>query len=603
MTRLWQTHRLFRAARGPIHVDLEEGLKSDPRKLTFNESLKLGYGEHCEVRLDGESGPEEVCSLERARGPYRLWVAPGTSGSEGNIEVLVDGHRVTGATQDLQPGACVEIFDRRNERHYRMILEPSTATPVRLRYLAYIVLTLTISGILGAVYFYTSLQSTRSQLAVTEQRLHRAESDVERARGSLQIVEQHLIEAQGEFGAAVHKLRQAQSVSERAIRSEFDLRLAALTEHTQADLARLSEQDNEAREHLRIEARAQVAAIREELEDRMVSTYQEFKRVEERLIRTLGSRLEAMEPTSTRFKRVLQNVRGSILFIRTTYEMEFLRTGQIVSQQSFGSGFLVSENGLAMTARHVMFPWLYENRLQVLVVLGLVKIREDSVRWSMWTHDQQILEGEDESGERIFNTDTGWNSSAEDRALQHLYSPPLHFTEEQVEAPVGSVTISVPVPGSDDVAVVQLMQFTEPVVSRTLTQSAPESLDEALAVGYPLSRLEDGRTVPQGVTGFVRRLTEDMLELNTTLNPGLSGGPIFNRSGDIIGMGIGIFQSEAYGLAVRARDLRRVLEETAVKVRKEEQRLKELGCNPGPVDGVFDALTWSAYGCEKNREK
>ena len=555
MNRLWLPHKLFRATRGPIHVNLEEGLKSDPRKLTFNESLKLGYGEHCEVRLDGESGPEEVCCLERARGPYRIWVPPGITESNGSVEVLVDGHPVMGATQDLQPGACVEVIDRRSKRRYRMVLEPGSAGPIRTRYLAYIVLVLALSGILGAVLFYITLQSTRSQLAVTEQRLHRAESDVERARESLQTVEQHLAEAQGEFGVAIHELRQAQRVSERAIRNEFDLQLAALTERTQIDLARLTEQDNEAEERLRVEARTQVAAIRQELEDRMVTTYQEFKRVEERLIRTLGSRLEAMEPTSTRFKRVLQNVRGSVLFIRTTYEMEFLRSGQIVSQESFGSGFLVSENGLAMTARHVMFPWLYDNRLQVLVVLGLVRIKEDSVRWSMWTHEQQILQGEDDSGARIFNTDTGWTSFSEARGLKHLYSPPIHFTEEQVEAPVGSVTISAPVPGADDVAVVQLMQFTKSMIARDLSKIAPESLDEALAVGYPLSRLEDGRTVPQGVTGFVRRLTENMLELNTTLNPGLSGGPIFNRNAEIIGMGIGIFQSEAYGLAVRARDL------------------------------------------------
>jgi hypothetical protein len=55
-------------------------------------------------------------------------------------------------------------------------------------------------------------------------------------------------------------------------------------------------------------------------------------------------------------------------------------------------------------------------------------------------------------------------------------------------------------------------------------------------------------------------------------------------------MAIGVLQSDVYGLAIRARDLRRVLEEA---------RLQALGCDPGQVDGVFDARTWEAYGCER----
>ncbi len=65
------------------------------------------------------------------------------------------------------------------------------------------------------------------------------------------------------------------------------------------------------------------------------------------------------------------------------------------------------------------------------------------------------------------------------------------------------------------------------------------------------------------------------------------------------GMAIGVLQSDVYGLAIRARDLRRVLEDAAARVRTEEARLQALGCDPGQVDGVFDARTWEAYGCER----
>ena len=309
-------------------------------------------------------------------------------------------------------------------------------------------------------------------------------------------------------------------------------------------------------------------------------------------------RLEALEPAGARFKRVLRDARGAALFILTTVEVEFARAGEVVIQQSFGSGFFVSEGGLAMAARHVLFPWHYDRELQVLVSLGLVSVREDTVEWSIWTADQQVLEGEVASGVRRFNPHTAWSSRSEDRAVRHLYSPPIEFTEEWVEAPLGTVAIPFPVSGSDDVAVLQFMHFGEPVVALAIAVQEAEPLDEALAVGYPYSRLEDGRSAPQGVTGFVRRVTENVLELDTALNPGLSGGPVLNRDGDVIGMAIGVLQSDVYGLAIRARDLRRVLGDAAARVRTEEVRLEALGCDPGPVDGIFDARTWEAYGCE-----
>ena len=68
----------------------------------------------------------------------------------------------------------------------------------------------------------------------------------------------------------------------------------------------------------------------------MVGTYQEFKRVEERLIQSLGARLEALEPAGARFKRVLRDARGAALFILTTVEVEFARAGEVVIQQSVG---------------------------------------------------------------------------------------------------------------------------------------------------------------------------------------------------------------------------------------------------------------------------
>jgi hypothetical protein len=333
----------------------------------------------------------------------------------------------------------------------------------------------------------------------------------------------------------------------------------------------------------------------------MVGTYQEFRRIEEQLIQSLGARLEAMEPSGVRFKRVLQDARGASLFLRTSFELEFIRAGEIVVQQSFGSGFLVSEHGLAMAARHVLFPWHYDRDLQVLVALGLVRVREESVSWNVWTTDARVIAGEEPSGGPVFDLQTAWSSRSDARAVRHLYSPPAQFVEELVEAPVGAVTISALVSGPDDIAVLQLMHFDSPADHVELAVQPAEPLDEAMALGYPFSRLEDGRAVPQAVTGFVRRITENILELNTALNPGVSGGPILNRDGRVIGMAVGVLQSDVYGLAIRSRDLARALDHAATSVRTEELRLRSLGCDPGDVDGIFDTRTLEAYRCESEQ--
>ncbi len=602
MPRLLLPRRLLHIVRRPIHVDLEDGVGSALKTLEFDESLRLGYGEQCELRLDGEGGPEIVCGLERAHGPFRIWTPTEPGKRDERVEIQVDGRPLTEPARDIGPGSRVEVFDRRTGRHYRLLVEPRPPWLMRPRNLALIVLVLAAIGIGYGAYFYYSLEGAQTQIQFAEERLRQAESDVERARRSLLEVEQRLAATEGEFALAIRDIKQAQSVSERAIRTEFDLQIASLTERARAELQRISERDVEARERLQAETRAQMAELRQELEDRMVGAYQEFKRVEQRLVQSVGARLAAMEPAGARFKRVLQSTRAAALFLRTSYDVEFARAGNVVTQQTFGSGFFVSDGGLALAARHVLFPWHYDRELQVLVALGLARVLTDTVDWSMWTADARVLAGEDATGAPRFDADTVWSSRSQTRALRHLYSPPLQFTEEWVEAPVGAVTIPVPVPGSDDVAVLQLMQFEEPVVRLPIAQHEAEPLDEALVLGYPFSRLEDGRAVPQGVTGFVRRVSERVLELDTALHPGLSGSPILNRDGEVIGMAVGVLQSEAYGLAIRARDLRRVLADAAARVRDEEARLQALGCDPGEVDGRFDARTWQAYACERERQ-
>ncbi|MDX1434284.1 MAG: trypsin-like peptidase domain-containing protein, partial [Gammaproteobacteria bacterium] len=552
---------------------------------------------HCEVRLDGDSGPEVVCRLERARGPLRILSPLAEREREGRVDVLVDGHPIRGPAEDVRPGSRVEVLDRLSGRRYRLLVDPQPPWMLRPRVLALALAVLAIAGAIYGAYVFRTLQGAKGRLVVTEERLRQTESDIERARATLTEIERRVSVAQNEFALALRELQRAQADSERAIRSEFDQRLSALTERARAELEKISERDLEARSRLQAESRAQVEALRQELEDRMVGAYQEFKAIEERLLKSLGSRIEAVTPASEHFKQVLGAARGSLLFLRTTFDVEFTRSGEVVSQENTGSGFFVSDAGLALTAQHVLFPWKFDRNLQVLVSLELARVREDSVVWQAWTTDTRVHTGGE--GDLSFELGNAWRSDAEHRALLHLYSPPLEMADTLMDSPLGSLVVPMPRAGADDVGVLQIVNLDVPARGLALSSVEPESLDEALAVGYPLSRLEEGKAVPQAVTGFVRGIPGELLELNTAFHPGLSGGPILNRDGDVIGMAIGVLDSVVYGLAVLARDLELSLGGAAEKVRAEEARLQALGCDPGPVDGVFDTGTWEAYRCER----
>jgi len=262
---------------------------------------------------------------------------------------------------------------------------------------------------------------------------------------------------------------------------------------------------------------------------------------------------------------------------------------------------VVGDRGLAISAQHVLFPWRFDRELLVLARLELAEVVPDSVRWSVWLAGSRVLS--DAADDDSFDEQGAFNSGApQQRGLRMLAVPQPRLTPTLVPSPLGVVELPVPLPGAGDVAVFQIMSFDSPLPYLKLTSSMEvEALDEVLVLGYPYSRLKDGVGWPQGVRGFVRRADDELVEIDAAVHPGLSGGPVLDHNGEVLGMVSAIIGSEVYGTAVRARHLRAVLDDAREHVRKEERRLSDLGCDPGTVDGVFDAATWRAYQCEAGR--
>lgn len=586
----------------PIRVQVQESTAATPRHHTFYQPLRFGYDKSCDFYPDGESGPDVVFELKKERGLLRLSTPLDPEELRNHVDLSVNGEPLRGTGQELQSGSRVEIVDRSTKHRWNLIVDRPAWWQVRVRVLGITVLVLAIVGAGYGAYVYWVLLGTQTAITRTEERLAHTESELALAERQLREAVLRVESTQGRLVEAIEQFKAMQEASEREVRKEFHHRLDEINERARLELSRLSEHDNQARRKLEQETRASITALREELTEKMVEGYQRFKTLEERLFQSLASSVEAMALEGERFKHILGQAQHAIVFIRTSYQVEFTRSGNVSNYNSFGTGFLINSSGLGITAQHVLFPWRYERPFIVLEQLEVARVVPESVQWELWLTGEQVLKRTNEPPE--FRSDTAYRNDWEDRAVHLVYAPPIDLAIEMVESPMGIVSASVPVPGRTDVSVFHIMDFSRHFEALDLsdTVTGTEPLDEVLVVGYPFSLLRDSVAIPQASRGFVRRLGSSILELDTALHPGLSGAPVLNREGHIIGMAVGILKSDVYGLAVRNQDLLQVLEQAVLAVQNDEERLMTLGCDPGAVDGRIDAQTWDAYRCEQRLE-
>ena len=418
-----------------------------------------------------------------------------------------------------------------------------------------------------------------------------SEANILKALTRMEISGSHMAKALREFETQ-------QALVERAMRAEFHMRLEDIRQQAGSELAALTQQDEEKRRRLEQETRLRIDTLHSEFSQRMVETYQLFKEREEGLLASLAAQGGAHRQERVVFQDVFQRSRGAILFIRTDYRVHFVQTNEERNITVFGTGFFIAPNGLGMTARHTLYPWLYDRQFLVLSQLGYARFIPGSVRVSMWMVDRRVVRpgsGEFDHGE-AYRTD----GTHEEILMLHASDPTPQ--EVMMESPLGPVMIEVPGAEEPDVAVFQIMDFQRrfPSIPLEPLVGPPGALDEVLVVGYPLSRLQDGKSVPQASRGIVRRTTARLLELESSLLPGVSGGPILNREGRLVGMAYGIISSPTYGLAMRAGGMLQHLRMTRDAVRERQRRMAGLGCDPGPPDGHIGPRTWRAYLCAKN---
>ncbi len=258
-----------------------------------------------------------------------------------------------------------------------------------------------------------------------------------------------------------------------------------------------------------------------------------------------------------------------------------------------GSGFVVTPNGAVITASHVVEPDQQSMRnyaANKIVLEGYGYTYPDS---SSSPFDQYTLP----IGYRNQLLQQCYHAVACDFTITPIETVYSAVDVAQGQLPKGTPARVLTSTGfaNTDVAVLQVNGTNMPTVSLGDTASNLQPGDDVTALGFPgTSRdsLQTGVTQPNKVFGKVSNIrpqgTSNLIEVDANIEPGMSGGPVIDQAGDVIGL-ISFSTVQSSGES-GAKYLRTIDDIKAA--------LASAGVTParGPVDDAFSAAMELYWG-------
>jgi S1-C subfamily serine protease/tetratricopeptide (TPR) repeat protein len=230
----------------------------------------------------------------------------------------------------------------------------------------------------------------------------------------------------------------------------------------------------------------------------------------------------------------------SVAFVLTEY---WLTAGEhrVYQNRGEGTAFLVDNTGYLLTNRHVVCPWLEDSNFY-LWIRRLVNQQgplQLGYRIFLWFE-----------GEKAFKRLPGLSKSGE---LDDIYGLSLAFrTDGKPRLTIAGVARSpdrtwqlIRSPLKDDFAVLKIDQVPAglhplPLDEKMQALTVPK-LSPVIALGFPLGSRTQEATVNVSVTqGHVRRAFENLLQVDTSIHRGNSGGPVIDLRGKVIGIASGV---------------------------------------------------------------
>jgi len=230
----------------------------------------------------------------------------------------------------------------------------------------------------------------------------------------------------------------------------------------------------------------------------------------------------------------------SVAFVLTEY---WLTAGEIriYQNRTEGTAFLVDHKGYLLTNRHVACPWLEDSNfyLQVRRFMNRQEPLQLGYRIFLWFEGQKAFKylpdlSESTEVEDIYVLSSAFRTDGKPRLTIVGVARAPDRTYQLIRSPL-----------KDDFAVLKIDQVPEGLLPLPLDEKMDAltvpKLSPVITLGFPLGRRTQASTINVSVTqGHVRRTFENLLQVDTSIHRGNSGGPIIDVNGRVIGIASGV---------------------------------------------------------------
>jgi S1-C subfamily serine protease len=245
------------------------------------------------------------------------------------------------------------------------------------------------------------------------------------------------------------------------------------------------------------------------------------------------------------FTRFLESHTRSVGFLMVEYWLAH-KNQVIYKNKVEGTAFLVDDQGYMLTNRHVACPWLEDSTLfQIRNRLRETEL-EFGHRMFLWFE-----------GTKAFNRLQGLGQSpdlADAYYLEGAFRSTGKSKLRVVGVPRGlhQAGDRLHLPFQQDFAVLKIDTLPEGIIPLPLeTRQDPvdiKRLSPVIIMGFPLgSRTQDERINPSITRGHVRRTSKELIQVDSSIYKGNSGGPAVNAQGRVIGIASGVITDQPSG--------------------------------------------------------
>ncbi len=243
-----------------------------------------------------------------------------------------------------------------------------------------------------------------------------------------------------------------------------------------------------------------------------------------------------MQHDETVLFQYAQEYSAAVAFVLVEYWLALDET-VIYKNRTEGTAFLADVQGYLLTNRHVACPWIEDTHFHTIIetLAQNAGVPEFGYGIYLWFE-----------GERAFFKPpvvSGSTDLADIYVLESAYrsdgSPKL--TIAGVANPIRDPRMRGTASIADDFAVLKIdpSRVTAkpiPLGDEMEAEQVPR-LSPVITLGFPLGRRTQGRVVNVSATrGYIRRSFEDLLQVDSSMHMGSSGGPVIDMQGQVIGI-------------------------------------------------------------------